>query len=176
MIVSAWRGLVGASLLCVGLAFPAAAETAEEAVAYAFMGLADGASIERATTRMDWTEASASPAVFDGRATIGGKPMSFTFTVNAVDSCHYEVMLKGEIVPGGGETLYARIDLSAVTDVSIGADTFRVDVGGDGFCETGRTNPDCMQVNRSDLFGRVDAARHAEAVAFIRDRVCPAAQ
>ena len=90
---------------------PALAETAEEAVAYAFMGLADGASFKRATTTMTWTEASASPAVFDGDVDIDGKAAKVRFTVTAVDPCHYEVALEGPMVPGGGKALYAKVDL-----------------------------------------------------------------
>ena len=169
--------LVGA-LLAAGtaIAVPVAAhaETAEEAVAYTLMGLADGATFERATTKMEWTEASASPAVFDGKATIGGKPADIRFTVTSVDPCHYEVTLEGPMVPRAGKALYAKVDLTALGGVMPAADALHVDVAGDGFCETGRTNPDCMVVNRSDLFGFVEAERHAELVAFLREDVCPA--
>jgi hypothetical protein len=169
--------LVG-TLLAAGMAIAvpvaAHAETAEEAVAYTLMGLADGATFERATTKMEWTEAGASPAVFDGAATIGGKPAKIQFTVTAIDACHYEVTLQGPMVPSGGKALYAKVDLTAVGGVTPAADAIHVDVAGDGFCETGRTNPDCMVVNQSDLFGFVDAKRHGELVAFLREDVCPA--
>ena len=152
----------------------AVAQTAEEAVAYAFLGLADGATFERATTTMSWKEASASPAVFNGALDINGNAMEATLTVTAVDPCHYEVTLEGPMVPGGGRALYAKVDLTAVTDVAPAPGGIMVEVKGDGFCETGRTNPTCMTMSRSDLFGFLDADRHAETVAFIRTGVCPA--
>ena len=157
------------------LAVPAAAlaETAEEAVAYALLGLADGAHLERGKSIMDWTEVSPSPAVFSGKATIGGKPVQFGFTVSATDPCHYEVMLEGPMVPGGGKTLYARVDLTAVTGLGVSGDALQIEVAGDGFCETGRTNRDCMKVDRSDLFGFVEPERHAALFDFIRADVCP---
>lgn len=160
------------------LAVPAAAlaETAEEAVAYALLGLADGAHLERGKTVMDWKEVSASPAAFSGEATIGGKPARIDFTVSATDPCHYEVMLAGPMVPGGGKTLYARVDLTAVSGLGISDDGLKIEIAGEGFCETGRTNRDCMVVDRSDLFGFVDPARHAASYAFIRSDVCPAGE
>ncbi len=165
--------LLGAGM---AIAVPAAAlaQTAEEAVAYGFMGLADGATFERATTTMSWREASASPAVFDGDADIGGKRAKIQFTVTAIDPCRYEVALEGPMVPGGGRTLYARIDLTAIDTVTVADDGIHVDVAGHGFCETGQNNADCMAMNQSDLFGFVDAGRHADLVAFIRSEVCPA--
>jgi hypothetical protein len=123
---------------------------------------------------MNWTESNASPAVFNGDLDIGGKPAKVRFTVTAIDPCHYEVALEGPMVPGGGQALYARVDLTAVTGVAVAADTIRVEVAGGGFCETGRNNTDCMKMDRSDLFGFVDAKRHADALAFIRSSVCPA--
>jgi len=172
------RHRLALALLASGVAFaaPAAgfAATAEEAVAYTLMGLADGATFERATTKMEWTEASASPAVFDGKATIGGKPADIRFTVTSLDACHYEVTLQGPMVPSGGKTLYAKVDLTAVDGVAPAPDALHVDITGGGFCETGRTNRDCMVVNRSDLFGFVEAERHGELVAFLREDVCPA--
>jgi hypothetical protein len=162
----------------MAFAVPAAAlaETAEEAVAYGFMGLADGASFERATTTMNWKEASASPAVFDGDADIGGKPAKIRFTVTAIDPCHYEVALEGPMVPGGGRRLYARIDLTAIDTVSVADDGIHIDVAGGGFCETGQNNAECMMMSQSDLFGFVEAGRHADLLAFIRSDVCPAGE
>lgn len=172
------RHRLALALLASGVAFaaPAAAfaATAEEAVAYTLMGLADGATFERATTKMEWKETGASPAVFDGKATIGGKPVDIRFTVAAVDPCHYEVTLEGPMVPSGGKTLYVRLDLTTAGAITVASDAMHIDVAGSGFCETGRTNPDCMTVNQSDLFGFVDAKRHAELIAFLREDVCPA--
>ena len=82
--------------------------------------------------------------------------------------------LEGPMVPGGGRTLYARIDLTAIDTVTVADDGIHVDVAGHGFCETGQNNADCMAMNQSDLFGFVDAGRHADLVAFIRSEVCPA--
>ena len=168
--------IIAAACAGAALAFPAAAlaETAEEAVAYALMGLADGAHLERGASVMDWKEVSASPAVFIGDATIGDKPVKFGFTISATDPCHYEVMLEGPMVPGGGRTLYARLDLTAVTGLAISEDALRGEGSGDGFCETGRSNRDCMTVDRSDLFGFVEPERHAALIDFLRSDVCPA--
>ena len=169
--------VVGA-LLCAGtvLAAPALAlaETAEEAVAYTVMGLADGAHFERGKSVMDWREVSASPAVFAADATIAGKPVKFEFSISATDPCNYEVMLEGPMVPGGGKTLYARVDLTAVEGLGISDDALRIEVTGDGFCETGQTNRDCMVIDRSDLFGTVDPTRHAALYEYLRTDVCPA--
>jgi hypothetical protein len=171
---TARRAALGASALWMALAGTAVAETAEEAVAYVFMGLADGASFKRATTTLNWTEASPSPAVFDGDMTIGERAAKVRFTVTALDPCHYEVSLEGPMVLAGGKALYARIDLTGVSGVTPAADAISVEIEGDGFCETGQKNPACMKMNESDLFGYIDAKRHADAVAFIRSSVCPA--
>jgi hypothetical protein len=174
-MISKWlRPAFGAAATLLALAGTAVAETGEEAVAYVFMGLADGASFKRATTTMTWTEVSPSPAVFDGDMSIGGKAAKVRFTVAATDPCHYEVSLEGPMVPTGGKALYARIDLTAVTGVAPASDAIHVEIGGDGFCETGRTNADCMKINQSDLFGFLDAKRHSDMLAFIKDGVCPA--
>jgi hypothetical protein len=155
-------------------AAPAFADTAEEAVAYAFLGLADGASLQRATTTMDWKESAASPATFEGDLTIGGHAVKVLFTVTAVDKCHYDVMLEGPMVRTG-RAIYAKIDLSKVTGVTVADHAFKAEVAGHGFCETGQTNPNCVHVAESDLFGFVDVKRHQDTLAFIRDSVCPAA-
>jgi hypothetical protein len=148
-------------------------QTAEEAVAYAFMGLADEATLTRGKTTMSWKESAASPATFDGDAIVNGKRAKIKFTVAATSKCEYEVTLDGppEMV-SGSHRLYARIDLRTVTDVAINPEGFKATIGGRGFCETGMRNPTCMSVGSSDLFGAVDAARHKEAVAFIRAEVC----
>jgi hypothetical protein len=152
---------------------PAAAQTAEEAVAYVFLGLADGAKLERATTTMSWAETGASPATFDGDVVIGGHPSKIKFTVKALEDCRYEITLEGpeELVPGGSR-LFARVALRDVSDIAIDKDGFKSTFGGTGFCETGRRNTNCMTVDNIDLFGAVDATRHQDAIAFLRDEVC----
>jgi len=174
-MTSVWlKPALGAAATLLALAGNAMAETGEEAVAYVFMGLADGASFKRATTSMNWTEVSPSPAVFDGDMTIGGKAAKVRFTVAATDPCHYDVSLEGPMVPSGGKALYARIDLTAITGVAPSSDAIHVEIGGSGFCETGRSNSDCMKMNQSDLFGFLDAKRHSDMLAFINASVCPA--
>ena len=56
------------------LALPVAvrAETPEEAVAYAFVGLSDGANLTRDTTTMSWKHAAGSPAVYEGHGSTAG--------------------------------------------------------------------------------------------------------
>ncbi len=152
-------------------ATPAFADTAEQAVAYAFLGLADGASLQRATTTMNWKESNTSPATYDGDANIAGHAVKVRFTVTAVDKCHYEVTIEGPMVPTG-KTLYARVDLSKVTGVTVADHAFQAAVSGHGFCETGQTNPNCVEVDQSDLFGFVDVKRHQDTLAFIRESVC----
>src|SRR6476619_6750338 len=90
------------SLAMCLLPVPALAQTAEEAVAYAFLGLADGAKLARGQTSMSWKEAGKSPATFEGDAVVGGKPVKLRFIVTAIDECHYEVKLEdpANFVPG----------------------------------------------------------------------------
>ena len=119
MIIGRLKPALAACALFLALGGAALAETAEEAVAYTFMGLADGATFKRATTSMSWTQASASPAAFDGEMNIGGKAAKVRFTVTALDPCHYDIALEGPMVPGGGTALYAKVDLTAVTGARV---------------------------------------------------------
>ena len=82
--------LLPAFVALAALAGPAAAQTAEEAVAYAFLGLADGARIERSGTTMAWVESGSSPATFDGEVVINGRKDTLHFTVKALEDCRYE--------------------------------------------------------------------------------------
>jgi hypothetical protein len=168
--------LLAAAMLASASA-PALAQTKEEAVAYAFLGLADEATLTRGKTTMSWRENASSPATFEGDAIIGGKRTKLRFTVSATDACDYEIVLEGppNIVPGT-KRLFARIDLRKVTAIGITADGFKATVGGHGLCETGSRNPTCMEVDTFDLFGSVDPKKHGDTVAFIRDSVCAAKQ
>lgn len=165
-----------AFLALVGLAPPAAAQTAEEAVAYAFLGLADGATIERSGTTMSWVETADAPATFDGDAVIGGHRSKIRFIVTAVGDCRYEITLEGpaNLVPGGNR-LFARVALQDIADVTIANDGYKSAIEGIGFCETGQRNPACMTVHSVDLFGSVDSDRHRAAVEFLRNDVCSVA-
>ncbi|SDB44406.1 hypothetical protein [Bauldia litoralis] len=165
--------LAAATLLAVTAA--AAAQTPEEAVAYAFLGLADGASIERSGTTMTWVETGSSPAAFDGDAMIGGQKAAIRFIVKAVEECRFEITLEGpsNLVPGGNR-LFGRIDLKNVGDITIAEDGFKTSIEGIGFCQTGQRNPTCMTIHDADLFGSLDAERHSEAVAFLREQGCAA--
>jgi hypothetical protein len=163
-----------AALAVLALAGPAAAQTAEEAVAYAFLGLADGATIERTGTTMKWVETAASPATFDGDATIRGHAAKIRFIVTDVENCRYEITLEGppELVPGGSR-LFGKVALHDVADVTIAEDGFTTTIDGIGFCETGQRNPTCMTLNNADLFGAVDLDRHRETLAFLRKACAP---
>jgi hypothetical protein len=162
-----------AILAFLGMMVPAAAQTAEEAVAYVFLGLADGAKLERGSTTMSWVETAASPATFDGDAVISGHPSKIRFTVKTLEDCRYEITLEGpEVLVPGGNRLFARVALRDVSDIAIDKDGFKSTFNGIGFCETGRRNTNCMTVENTDLFGAVDADRHRDAIAFLRDEVC----
>lgn len=162
-----------AALLTLLAAAPARAQTAEEAVAYAFLGLADGASLLRGKTTMSWKETADSPATFEGDADTAGHKYHIRFTVTAIDDCGYEITLEGpRDVVRMGKALYAKVDLRKVTGVSVVEHAVKALVSGNGFCETGAVNPNCMELDTSDLFGSVDVDRHQAAVAFIRE-VCP---
>ncbi len=156
---------------------PAAAETAEEAVAYVFLGLADGGTLVRDTTTMKWVEAGGSPAVFDSDAIVKGKPAKLRFTIKANDPCTYEVILEGppKMVPGT-KRLFARVDLKDIAAVTIAPDGFHQTVDGKGFCETGISNPNCLQMERHDLFGPVEVERHRQSLAFLTTEVCAPAK
>ena len=160
-------------LIALGAPVAAAAQTAEEAIAYVFMGLADGAKLERGKSLMTWKETSSSPATYEGVWTINGHVNNISFAVSATNDCDYVVRIAGPptIVPHG-TSLYARVELKKVTGVAPLADAERIGVTGDGYCETSPGNEDCRPTDTSDLFGAVEAARHQELVAFIRTKVC----
>jgi hypothetical protein len=81
-----------AAIVVAGLiATPGLAETAEEAVAYVFMGLADGAESDRGPTHITWRAGSSSPAVFFGHGEAPDRAYDVTFTVTALSPCRYEV-------------------------------------------------------------------------------------
>jgi hypothetical protein len=168
------KSLLLAVLVFLGMMLPAAAQTAEEAVAYAFLGLADGATIERTGTTMKWVETAASPATFDGDVIVRGHAAKIRFIVADVENCRYEITLEGppELVPGGSR-LFGKVALHDVADVTIAEDGFRTTIDGIGFCETGQRNPTCMTLNNSDLFGTVDLDRHRETLAFLRKTCAP---
>lgn len=162
-----------AMLAFLGAVAPAAAQTAEEAVAYVFLGLADGASLERATTTTNWVETSASPATFDGDIVISGRSSKIRFIVKALEDCSYEITVEGpETLVPGGNRLFARVALGDLSNIAIDADGYRSTFDGGGFCETGPRNANCMPVQTIDLFGTVDATRHHDAIAYLRDEVC----
>jgi hypothetical protein len=150
---------------------PALAETPEETVAYAFLGLAGGAELNRGPMHLTWRAASASPAMFVGHGEGAGVSYDVTFTVTALSDCEYEIQLAGPpgMVPGG-KALYARIALDRITGVEAGA--FHVTVEGDGYCQTGERNPTCTVVHRVDLFGAVEPVRHARLVDALHRDVC----
>jgi hypothetical protein len=139
------------------------AETPEQAVAYAFLGLAADATLDRGAMHLEWHEASASPAMFVGHGEGGGRSYDVTFTVTARSDCDYEIELAGP--PGmvrGGKTLYARIALRDISGIVGGA--FQVAIEGDGFCQTGATNPNCTLVHKTDVYGALDPTKHARLV------------
>lgn len=166
---------LAAACVAAFAAAPAAAVTAEEAVAYALMGLADGATLARGRTTLAWKETAASPAVFEGDGRGPGQNYHVRFTVAALDPCIYEITVEGP--PGMirmGKALFARVDLRKVTGIAIAADALHTTVSGDGLCETGNRNPVCMPVGSLDLFGTVEPEKHRQAVAFLSETVCPA--
>jgi hypothetical protein len=163
--------------LAATILVPAAgrAQTKEEAVAYAFLGLADNATLSRATTTMSWKETSNSPAVFEGDGNTNGHKYHITFTVAASSDCDYEITLEGPPqMVRQGKALFAKIDLRKINGVSVAEHAVKSSISGDGFCETGPVNPACMFVDATDLFGSVDLDRHKTTVDFIRNEVCDA--
>jgi hypothetical protein len=169
------KRLLAAGLCLLAFASPAAAQTAEEAVGYVFLGLADGGKIVRGKTTMDWKELGASPAIFEGAGNTNGHAYTIRFTVSATAPCDYEITLEGpkDMVPGE-KRLFAKVALDKVSGVTVSPDGFKIAVAGDGFCETGRTNPDCNAIEDPDLFASVDADRHNAALQFIKSAVCTA--
>ncbi|WP_421723323.1 hypothetical protein [Bauldia sp.] len=169
------RALLATAGLALVVAAPAFAETPEEAVAYAFLGLADGATLERSGTTIEWTETAASPATFDGVAIIGGHRSNIRFIITATEDCRYEITLQGpaNLVPGGSR-LFGRVSLREIRDVRISETGYKSQIEGTGFCQTGQHNPSCMVARDPDLFGTVDLDRHRKMVAFLQDEVCVA--
>ena len=155
------------------LVLPAQAETPEEAVAYAFLGLAGDAVLDRGKTHLAWRKASASPAVFVGHGERGGKAYDVTFTITAIDDCDFEVELAGpaEMVRGG-KALFARVDLAEIASVAPGE--FQTTIEGDGYCQTGTLNPNCTLVHKPDIFGKLDVERHARLVGELPIAACKA--
>jgi hypothetical protein len=109
--------------------------------------------------------------MFVGHGEGPGRTYDVIFTVTALSDCDYEIQLAGapEIVRGG-EALYARIHLDEVTGILAGA--FQVTIEGDGFCQTGESNPTCTLVHKTDINGTLDPAKHARLVEQLRGEVC----
>jgi hypothetical protein len=91
--------------------------------------------------------------------------------VSTTGDCDYEIRLSGapNMVPGG-ETLFARIAVKDIAAVAPGA--LQVTVTGDGYCQTGSLNPNCTVVHTVDIFGALDAAKHAAMVEQMRTEAC----
>src|SRR5947209_14136711 len=100
--------VVGPLLLPVA----AAAQTPEEAIAYVFLGLADGAKLERGMSSMTWKETGSSPATYDGVWTRNGHANAISFVVTATNDCDYVVHIAGPPnIVHGGSALYARVEM-----------------------------------------------------------------
>ncbi len=170
MFTPVWRAapLALAALLAAPLAH---AETPEEAVGYAFLGLADGATLARGSTHLAWKESSTSPAVFVGHGEGGAKTYDVTFTITKVADCDYEIYLAGPAaMVRGGKALYAKVGLATVTGISAGPTQVKIEGG--GFCQTGQVNPNCVPVPATDLFGTIDPEKHLRIVEQIRAEAC----
>jgi hypothetical protein len=135
----------------------ALAQSPEEAAAYAFLGLAEGATLKRATTTMSWKQTKAEPATFEGDVHVGQKSATIRFIVHATDPCHYEITIEGppNFVPGSSR-LYGRVSMHDITGVKMSADGHKTEIAGSGFCETSQVNPSCVSVDGGDLFGAPD--------------------
>lgn len=150
----------------------ARAETPEEAVAYVFLGLAGDAVLDRGRTHLTWHRAGDSPAVFVGHGE-GGQTYDVTFTVTATGDCDFEIQLAGSPqMVRGGKTLFARIDLSRIDSVAVG--DFQTAVAGNGYCQTGSLNPNCLTVHNPDIFGKLDATKHARLLGELPLEACKA--
>lgn len=155
----------------IALVAPAAAETQEEAVAYVFLGLGDNAALTRGQTQLNWKEISSSPAVFQGHGEGGGKRYDVKFSVSAAGDCDYEIKLSGAPnVVRGGEALYAKVAVKDITAIS--PDEFHVKIEGDGYCQTGSLNPNCVVVHTADVYGSIDPAKHGTMVEQIQTDAC----
>jgi hypothetical protein len=158
---------------CLVTPSQARAETPEQAVAYAFLGLADAATLTRGKTHLVWRETAQSPATFEGHGEGGGRSYDVRFTVTALGACEYEIYLAGDPrMIRGGRALYARILLDKVTDIVPTESGFTVGITGGGFCGTGSLNANCTVVDETDLYGTLDADKHIRLVEYLRNEVC----
>jgi hypothetical protein len=163
---------VASLVLCLPMA-TALAETPEQAVAYAFYGLADRAELTHGKTHLRWIEVSSSPAVYTGHGEGGARPYDVTFTVTAKDACDFEVTLAGPPnIVRDGKALYAQIALDQVDGIT--GEALQVKIDGTGYCQTGSLNPTCTPVHETDIYGALDPEKHARLVADLRSAVCPA--
>lgn len=131
------KSLILAAALA-GLPAAAHAQNAEEAVAYAFFGLADGANLVRGTTTMLWKEAAVSPATFELAAIVKGSPVPLRFTVKSVGECTFEVTVEGppNVIPGK-KRLFAKVDLRRITGVTVAEGARTSTISGSGFAKRG---------------------------------------
>lgn len=159
-----------AALVCVMAPVSALAQTSEEAAAYAFFGLGDGAVLSRGKTSMSWKETKTAPATFEGDINVGGRKGTLRLIVHSVDKCHYEVTIEGpgDFVPGGSR-LYGRVSMSEITGVRLSGDGRKTEVTGSGFCATNPVNPACVSIDQSDLFGAVDPDKLKTAFDLLAD-------
>jgi hypothetical protein len=142
----------------------ASAQTAGEAVAYAFLGIGDGATLSRGKTTMSWKQTGIDPTTFEGDVHVGNKSGTLRFIVRGTDKCHYEITIEGPatFVPGTSR-LYGRVSMGEITGVGVSDDGHKAQVAGSGFCETGPVNPACVSVDQPDLFGAPEPARQKAA-------------
>jgi hypothetical protein len=167
-------GLMATAALATAAAISvttASAETAEEAVGYAFLGLAENATLTRGATSLLWHQTSSSPAVFEGHGEGGGKSYDVSFTVTRTGDCDFVIDLAGpgNMVPGG-KALYAKVSLKEITAIKPGP--LQVTIEGKGFCETAQMNPNCVPVPATDLFGSLDPEKHLRLVTQLQKEVC----
>ena len=155
------------------LSVAAQAQTAEEAIAYVFLGLADGAKLQRGASSMSCKETNSSPATYDGVWMRNGRSTAISIAVTATNSCDYVVRIAGppDLVPQGS-AIYARVEMKKVTSIVPRSDAVGINLTGTGYCETSPENQDCRPTDISDLFGAVEAIRHQEMVTFIRTKIC----
>jgi hypothetical protein len=160
-------------LILAFLSEAAQAQTAEEAIAYVFLGLADGAKLERGLSSMIWKETGSSPATYDGVWMRNGRTTQISIAVTATDNCDYVVRIAGppDLVPHGS-ALYARVEMNKVTSIMPRSDAVGINLTGTGYCETSPENEVCRPTDISDLFGAIEPIRHQEMVTFIRTKIC----
>ena len=156
------RSLALAFVAFVAFAGAAAAQTAEEAVAYAFLGLADGAKIERSGTKMSWVETSDSPGIL--RRQCGDRRARERHPVHRQGGRGLPLRdhARGAEQPGAWRQPAVRPGRTCqdVGDFTIAKDGFKSAIEGIGFCETGQRNTTCMTIQDTDFFGTVDPERH----------------